>query len=189
MSFSPIRLAAGLLSTALALAACGDSLGLPPALFDNVVDTTTLFALRGTDISAPSGFDLVNRLPRRTELGESFDLAFDIDPAGRPLIYPATALGLTTVAGIQRSNDTFDRIQRAPTDGYESDSALVVQEGTVFLARSRTASDFCSFLGSLPRFGKFHILTIDDATRSMTFEHVVNANCGFRSLVPGPVEN
>ena len=68
---------------------------------------------------------------------------------------------------------------------YEIDSALLVTPGTVFLARSRSSSVLCSFLGSLARYGKFHVLDIDTGNRSVTLELLVDLNCGFRGLEPG----
>jgi hypothetical protein len=61
MSFSDFRLA-GLVAMGAVVGSlgCGDSLGLPPPNFANVVDTTTLFALQGTPISSPSGYDMVS---------------------------------------------------------------------------------------------------------------------------------
>jgi hypothetical protein len=190
MSFSDYRLPTLVAGVAvLVSAACGDSLGLPPASFANIVDTTTLFALQGTPIAAPSGYNMVSLATSRTELGEPFDLAFDIDQSGRALVYPASALGLTTTAAVQITSQQFDQIDRAPVDGYQADSAIVVRPGLVFLARSRAASDFCGFLGSLPRFGKFHVLSVDAGERSVTVELLVNVNCGFRALTTGVPSN
>ncbi len=186
MSFSHFRLAAlGAALVIVAFAACGDSLGLPPAAFENQHDTTTLFALQGTSIDAPSGFDIVSRLRSRTELGEPFDVAFDIDASSRPLLYPASALGVLNQAALQLTSDAFGNINRAPLDGYQLDSAIVLRPGLVFLGRSRVSSQFCGFLGSLPRFGKFRVIAVDQGLRSVTFEHIVNVNCGFRGLQPG----
>lgn len=186
MSFSGFRLAALVAAgTAVGSLGCGDSLGLPPAAFVNVIDTTTLFALQGTPIASPSAFDMVARSTSRTDFGAPFDLAFDIDESSRALVYPAAALGLATEAAVQVTSDAFDRIERAPTEGYQSDSALVLRAGLVFLARSRADGVFCGFLGRIPRFGKFRVVTLDTDTRSVTLEYLVNINCGYRALTPG----
>lgn len=189
MSFSGFRLTVLAVIAATLGAACGGSLGLPPAAFENMVDTTTLFALQGTPIASPSAYDMVARVTTRTELGDPFDLAFDIDDSNRALIYTAPALGIPTSAALRTTSDTFDGIERAPTDNYQSDSAFVVQPGAVFLARSRSDSRFCSYLGSLPRFGKFHVIAIDSGSRTVTIEHLVNVNCGHLNLTPGLHEN
>ncbi len=189
ISFRHFWLAASTALLAGAALACGDALGLPPVQSDNVVDTTVLFALQGTDISAPSGFDIVSGLRSRTDLAEPFDLAFDIDANDRALLFPAAALGLLTEAAVRESSQSFGAIDRAPTDGYQSDSALVLRVSMVILARSRAAPQFCAFLGAIPRFGKFRVLAIDQAARTVTLEFLVNVNCGYRSLEPGEVDN
>jgi hypothetical protein len=186
MSFSDFRLA-GLVAMGAVVGSlgCGDSLGLPPPNFANVVDTTTLFALQGTPISSPSGYDMVSLSTSRTDLGQLFDLAFDIDQMGRALIYPASALGVQNEAALRVSSDEFDRIDRAPTEGYQADSAIVARADLVFLARSRAEATFCGFLGRIPRFGKFHVLAVDSDARSVTMELLVNVNCGYRALTTG----
>ena len=128
---------------------------------------------------------MVDRELVRTDRGEIFDLAFDFDSTGQGLIYPADALGLAAGAGVQELNEAFDDLLRAPRDDYVVDSALVVKPGIVFAARSRSSSLFCSFLGALPRFGKFHVLDLNPADRSITLELLVDVNCGYLNLEPG----
>jgi len=189
ISFRHFLLAASTALVAGVALTCGDPLGLPPVQRANEIDTTTLFALQGTDIAAPSGFDIVNASRSRTDLAQPFDMAFDIDADDRALLFPAAALGLVTEAALQETNQAFGAINRAPTDGYQSDSALVLRQGLVFLARSRAASQFCSFLGAIPRFGKFRVLAIDQTARTVTLELLVNVNCGYRSLDTGEVND
>lgn len=186
--FSRLCLAASAGALVAAASGCGDSLGVQ-ATIPNVVDTTTIFALRGTDIATPSGFDIVTGLIVRTELGQDFDFAFDIDDADVALIFPAAALGVRSTAGVQGSPDAFDEITRAPFDGYVTDSALTVTAESVFIGRSRNSGTFCGFLGALPRYGKFRVLAIDLTARTVTLEHLVDANCGFRGLEPGLPSN
>ncbi len=185
ISFTHWWLTAGLATVLWGSAACGGDLGLPPATFPNEVDTVTMFALRGTPSTAPSGYDMVDLELVRTDRGEIFDIAFDIDTTGRALIYPADALGLISGTGVQRRDQSFTDLKKAPRDDYVSDRALAVTPGTVFAARSRTASLFCSFLGALPRFGKFHVLSLDQANRSITLELLIDVNCGYLNLEPG----
>jgi len=165
-------------------AACDDT-GLIPASFPNTVDTVTLYALRGTPIPTTSAFDIAFGIAARTDAGEAFDFAFDIDTLGAAVVLPAGALGLTPQAGLQFSDKTFDEIDEAPYDDYVVDSVLTVTVGDVFIGRSRNTSGNCFYLGSLPRYGKFHVLDIDTPNRTLTLEFLVNANCGYRKLEPG----
>ena len=178
--------AAGLLTGALA---CGDDIQLPDATFVNAVDTVVLAALSGTAIADPSGFDVVLGTAVRTDRTNAFDFAFDLDAAGTPRIYPAGALGLAAEGGILRSDETFAGITSAPLDGYVADSALAVAAGTVFVVRSRNSNAQCTLGSALPRYGKFHVLAVDTAARTITLELLVDLNCGYRGLEPGTPED
>lgn len=172
---------------------CSDPFQLQPAAVPNLVDTVTVFALQGTDISLPSGFDVAGHRVARTDRGDAFDFTFDIDEDGTPKVYPQGALGLDASAGIVISEKSFDDIEEAPTDGYVSDSAVTVGIDTVFVVRSRRFSgsglglgDDCPFfIGSLPRYGKFQVLEIDRQRRFITLKGLINVNCGYRGLEPG----
>jgi hypothetical protein len=185
ISFSRFLLGAVAAGFAAATIACGDSLGLPPPSFPNVVDTTTLFALHGTTIRAPSAYDVVGGTLSRTEQAQPFDFAFDIDETASPMIFPAGALDLPNQAGVQLSSVPFDSLLSAPLEGYVLDSALVITDSSVFIVRSRSDRTACRFLGALPRYGKFRVLELDRQARSVTLELLVDLNCGFRGLEPG----
>lgn len=177
------------LAAALVLTGCEDPLALPPPSFQNTLDTATIYALRGTDLTLPSGFDIVNGAPSRTDRAEPFDIAFDLADDGRALLYPAFALGVNTDAAVLISSDTFDGLVTAPSEGYERDTAVAVTPGTVFVGRSRSTNQACALLGSLPRYGKFRVLSVNTTARSITIESLINANCGYRDLVVGYPEN
>ncbi len=141
--------------------------------------------MRGTAIGTPSGFDIVLGTEAQTELRQPFDLAFDIDAEGQALIFPTSALRLPSDAGVRQTDRSFEDLDRAPTEDYQVNSPIVVEQGTVFLGRSRRATTLCTFLGAVSRFGKFRVLELDREARTITMEFLVNANCGFRSLEPG----
>jgi len=164
--------------------ACDDSTGLVASI-PNEVDTTTVYALRLTPLTTPSGFDIVNARAVRTDMGAIFDFAFDIDDSNVGLISPAGALNLTPQPGVQMLEDSFDEIDRAPDTDYIVNRSVSIRTGDIFVARSRNSSEFCGYYGALPRYGKFHVLSVDLSERSVTFEFLVNQNCGFRSLKPG----
>jgi len=170
---------------AVAAAACDNPLGLPPAFADNVIDTVSIFALQGTPIGAPSGFDVAQGLEVRTE-SDLFDFAFDIDEAGIARVFPTGALGLSPQSGILSEERAFLDIDEAPRDGYSVDSAVVVGLDAVFVVRSRPWAGGCPFfLGTLPRYGKFRVLEIDTVDRRIEMESLVNVNCGYRQLIIG----
>ncbi len=169
----------------LSIAACDDPLGLPAPFADNVIDTVSIFALQGTPIGVPSGFDVAQGLEVRTET-DQFDFAFDIDALDVSRIFPTGALGLGQEAGILSEDRDFLDIDEAPLSGYSLDSALVVELEAVFVVRSRPSVTGCPFfLGALPRYGKFRVLEIDLVERRIDLESLVNVNCGYRQLIIG----
>ncbi len=173
-----------LLWGSVVLGACNDPFA-GKATFENVIDTTTLYALRDTPIRQPSAYSLLDRRPVRTDTTSAFDFAFDIGPDGRPLIYPAGALGLSRDPGVQLVERRFEDIRSAPQDNYINDRAIEVARDKVFVVRSRPSFNFCLFFGQFPRYGKFRVLEVNSQDRSVTLELLVNINCGFRSLEPG----
>lgn len=184
ISLYSFRLA--LLAGAGAWLACGGDPNLPPAIYENVVDTTEVWALQGTAIGTPSGLDLVSTLAVRPERGEPFDFAFDIDAAGVATLYPSGMMGGSKTAGLLVSRRAFDDLLRAPLEDYVTDSVLPIEVGMVFVARSRSAATGCSAItGSLPRYGKFEVLGIDTVERIVTLQALINVNCGYRQLEPG----
>ncbi|GBD33438.1 MAG: hypothetical protein KatS3mg081_0374 [Gemmatimonadales bacterium] len=178
------HLAAWLLLGWIVVAGCNDPFA-GEATFENVIDTTTLYALRDTPIRLPSAYSLLDRSPIRTDTTSAFDFAFDIDANGKFLIYPPGALGLTRDPGVQLMDRRFEEIKSAPEENYITDRPIEVAANQVFIVRSRPSFNFCLFFGQFPRYGKFRVLEVNREDRSITLELLVNINCGFRSLEPG----
>lgn len=162
--------------------ACSDS-QLPEAIYENRVDTVTVYALDGTPVNTRSGYDLVGRNSVRTDLSGTFDFAFNIDTAGRALLLPAGALDIATNAGFAGTTGTFADVRVAPAVEYTTDEGWPIIPGDVVAARSRLVS--CSALGNLSYYAKIGIIAIDPNERRLTFEVLSNINCGYRSLEPG----
>ena len=184
ISLSQFRLAAAGMAALFAAAACGEDITIPPATVPNVVDTITLAAVTGTPVGQPSGFDMVSNLVVWTHLPQPFDMVFDISTASSNIFKPALLVGLVNEAGLLPSSLPFDSITTAPEEDYVSDAPLPVQLGSTFIGQSRLSNQNCT-LGSLPRYGKFHVLAIDTDARTITLELLVNENCAYRSLEPG----
>jgi hypothetical protein len=166
------------------LAACSETNLLPSPIFQNAVDSSTMYALSSTELGTPSGFDLFRGQPVRPELGEPFDFVVDFAD-GQAQLQPGQVIGVQQEAGYLVVNEPFDAIPEAPVDEYISDSALVLTPALVFVMRSRINRLNCSVFVQLPHYGKFRVLSVDTAARSVTFEHLVNLNCGYRDLEVG----
>jgi len=175
---------------ALALAAaCSDPNALGDATIDNVVDTVTIGALEGTPIATPSGYN-INLGAIRTDQSVDFEFAYNIrklaDGSYQRVLVPRAVLGLSSSSadpGLQRRDQTFDEITRAPSNGYTTDSVVPVQVGERYLVRSRVV---CTSLG-VPLYGKLEVLSFQDST--ITFQVLADRNCGFKDLDPGLPNN
>lgn len=167
-------------------AACGDSFGLPEAFIENRTDMVSLYALSGTPVTTPSGYNIFLRQAVRTDLNP-FDFAFDIDTAGRPVLLPTGALRLGRASGIQLSSLPFDSIRFAPNRDYQLDSAVVVDSNAVAILHSRPAS--CSSGISSVFYAKLRVLAIDTTSgpngRRIDFQILTDINCRYRGLEPG----
>jgi hypothetical protein len=179
----PVLLAA---AAVLLAAACNDPNELPDPTLQNVVDTVTINAVRGTPPNVPAGFDLVDSRPVRVDQTISFDFIFDFTDDLEPVFVPIDLLGLvpegSVPPGFIAQSKPFEEVIIAVQNGYSQGDTLRITEGDVLMARSRLT---CSGYGGLPLYGKLHILDVDAVARQVTFEHLVDLNCGYRGLEPG----
>jgi hypothetical protein len=176
----PFRL---LLVLCLALAAaCGVDSPLPRAIYTNEVDTVSLYALSGTPVRTASGYNLQFREPIFIQDGGSFDFAIDLDSTLRPLILPTGALKMGRSSGAQTTELPFDSIRIAPTSGFQLDSAVAVDVGKRAIVHSR--GTLCSFQIPAVFYAKLQILSVDTLARRVTFQILVDTNCGYRGLEP-----
>lgn len=163
------------------LPGCSDSNSLADPTVTNVVDTVTLGALEGTPIQTPSAYSVLNGAVR-TDQTTDFEFAYNVDSTGRRVFLPRQVVGLTSTSGanpgVQASSATFDQITLAPSNGYVTDSAVVVDVGQRWLVRSRV---FCAI--GVPQYAKLEILSFADST--VTFKVLADNNCGYKGLEPG----
>lgn len=182
MSRNSFALGIAPLLLALAVIGCGDDDNLPDATEENVVDTVSLGSLVGTPITTPSGFS-VDVGAVRTDRTTEFDFAFNIEPSGRPVFLPPTALGLppsnSADPGLQPRSESFDEITLAPNNGYLTEEPVPFAVGDRFTVRSRIG---CSPLG-LPRYAKIEVIALEGHV--VDLKVLANTNCGYRGLEPG----
>ncbi|MEK7379811.1 MAG: hypothetical protein AAB075_02230 [Gemmatimonadota bacterium] len=167
------------------LLACGDPNQLPPANFQNVVDTLTVYALSGTEVWRPSGYAATEFRVVRLDQTNSADFAFDIRGT-QPVLLPAQAIGQpgsrSLSPGLLNTPLVFDEITYAENSGYNSVDTVHAAVGQSFYLRARAVPS--CFLGT-PTYAKLEVLAIDDQARTMTFRVLVNLNCGYKGLEPG----
>ncbi len=172
----------------IAFAACNDnSFGLPTAVYGNVVDSVSLWALDGTPLNTPSGYSILGRLGGaaivRTDQTTAYDFAFNITPSGQAVLLPTGALGLGKSSGIILQSEPFDSITVAPSSGYQDSVAVAVDSGSVAVLRSRPYTT-CA-VGVVYLYAKMQVLRVDTIARRIDYNILVDLNCGYRGLEPG----
>jgi hypothetical protein len=179
-----------LLAAVAVATACSDANSLGDPTQTNIVDTVLVGALEGTPITTPSGFSITAGA-LRIDQSVDFEFAYNVrrlaDGTYQRVFLPRAALGLSSTnsadPGLQRRTEDFDAITRAVSNGYVTDSAVPIEIGDRFLVRSRVV---CTSLG-VPLYAKIEVLDFGDST--VTFRTLVDANCGFKDLLPGLPKN
>lgn len=174
-------------------ASCGDELALPPATVPIARQQIHLFAMGGTPVGTPSGYDMVTLSEVQIFRTNNFDFVFDIGidstyglgTAGDTIavLLPRGYMGFPLEGGLIWSSVGFDSVLAAPTAGYEAEKPTRIRAGDTVLSASR--SQQCNFGQVFPRYAKMQILSIDLVTRSVVIVVVIDTNCGYRSLGAG----
>jgi hypothetical protein len=151
-------------------------------------DTLTVWALTGTSPSFPSAYLAASGAVTRADGNFNFDIAFDIDAAGKIVIYPQRLVGVPLngpkPVGLQRITGTFESLERAPNSGYVFDSTFTVAPGEGLVMQVQ-ASDECLAYFSSIRYTKLVVDSINANQRTLFFRTVHDPNCGYRNLIPG----
>ena len=189
------------------LAACGDPLGARANL-ETSTDTLVVYALSDTvaarrdyptalltaaSTSVVDGQVTVEpRVTSATGLGD-FDIAFDVDGAGKVVLIPQrrllTAAGSRSV-GLLKSSVPFEQLFEAPRGNYQFDTvAVTVSRGETVVLQTQTPGCLNDARGASPvLFSKLVVDSVQAGTQAIFFRLVVDPNCGFRSFrsgVPG----
>jgi hypothetical protein len=181
-----IALAVGALS--IVGLACGDFTGVPASL-PTFSDSGTVYALNGAPPGAPTALHVFSGTLLPATASFVFDVAFDIDPAGRVLIIPqsvvATGLSSKHTVGMQRISADFDALTSAPKSGYRADTTLITSPGQVVAIQSSDPNACGISLTGSTLYAKVVVTAIDVVTRTLSVRFAVDPNCGFVSFAPG----
>ena len=186
---TPRKFALALVASASILTACDDP-DLLRASLPTVQDVYTVFALTGTPAQYPSGINTYVRAAVRVDGNANFDVAFDLDPQGRAIIYPVqkvvSSLSSTRRVGLRRVTGEFDDITIAPSGTY-ADSTIVASAGDIIVVQAQRngAGDACQFDISPYIYTKMLVDSIATDTRTVIVQTVLDPNCGFRSFETG----
>lgn len=180
------------LTFAALLAACEDPNAglLDPAL---VTDTVEIAAPSTVESSIASALDLTTltlRFPELAADAATWDLALRIRD-GQLAFVPAGVFGLhdpisggISKAGLTHpiAGQTLEELREAPkTETFVTDTAIVLQVGALYAARSRGIN--CGFTSGF-NYAKFKILSADPSTGLVSLAITANRNCGDTRLVP-----
>jgi hypothetical protein len=175
---------------AVVLNACGDPTNIKAQL-PTFVDSLSLWALSGTPPTYPSGISIPGRQVVRVDASASFDVALDINASGQPVIYPLKLVvstpGGSRPIGLQKLPAPFEEVKAAPTAGYETDSALVVNPGETVVVQTphNLGGEICQFAISPNLYAKITVDSVNLASRILYFRMGIDPNCGFRSFADG----
>lgn len=174
--------------TAALISACSDPAGLKASLL-NSVDTLSVFALSGTPPNYPSGIAFLSRQPVHVDGFANFDVAFDINADGNPVIYPVklvVASGARPVAML-KITASFETVVEAPKTGYQADSALVLLAGETVVVQSahNGSADLCQFAFNPNIYAKLAVDSVKLDSRTVYLRMGLDPNCGFRSFADG----
>jgi len=185
-----LRIAA--VTFAAAIVACGDATR-PKATSANVLITYSLYPLTGSPASASNAVSFFGG-PTRADATFQFDVAFDVDPSGKVLMYPVRSLAGTlagsigTRVGLQPVSGSFESLREAPEVGYDTITVKPISTGQVVAVEliDQLTGQCIYSLGGQRTYAKFVVDSVD-ATRRLFLRSVVDLNCGYRSLVPDEI--
>jgi hypothetical protein len=173
--------------------ACGD-LTRPKATYANALSTYTMYTFTSAPATAPNALIFLGGAAHASG-SFLFDVAFDIDSAtGRPMIIPVRSLagaaaGVPKYVGMQTMPGAFDDIRLVPQTGYDSVSVKTINPGTVLAVELRDATTCFSYtlITSQFLYAKLVVDSVNMASKKLYIRTVVDANCGYFSVVPDSV--
>jgi hypothetical protein len=175
-----------LLAAMFAVAAC-DNPYTVKANYENSSQAFQLYALSGTATNLSSALLLSVKSVTRVDGAFAFDVAFDINSAGKIVVIPANVVGQNTngarPVGVATNLGSYSTILEAPLGGYTFDSVTVVSVGQAFVIKSQQTA--CGTSLTPYMYAKAVVDSVDLTKRTLLGHAVININCGFRSLRDG----
>jgi hypothetical protein len=181
-----------------ALTACG---GADPfaaqATFETQLVGFQVYPLSTAPSALPAAISLYSftsvRPIVRTNQTLNFDVAVDLDASGKVRLLPPKLVvapnGASLSTGMQIvGGTTFDTFTRAPTSGYQFDSATVVTPGQVVVVQTQGAGPTSAVCATtVPMYAKLVVDSVvaTNGSRLIYMRARVDQNCGFRSLAEG----
>jgi hypothetical protein len=184
----PSRVA--VVALAILAVACGDPTK-PKATYTNAPSSYTLYAFTGAPVYGATAISFLGGA-KLTDATFAFDVAFDLDATGRPIVYPVRAIasdlaGSVKRVGLQVVTGPFESVREAPQTGYDTLSAQTVAVGAVLAVELLDLNTCLYSLGGQTLYAKLTVDSVNTATRRLYARTVVDPNCGYRSVVPDSI--
>ena len=170
--------------------ACGDPTK-PKATYANAPASYNLYAFTGAPVNAVTAISFLGGAAR-ADASFAFDVAFDLDQAGRPIIYPVRALasdlaGSVKRVGLQVVPGPFEAVREVPATGYDTLGAKTINPGDVLAVEMFDLQTCLYSLGGQMLYAKLTIDSVNTASRRLYARTVFDPNCGYRSVVPDTI--
>jgi hypothetical protein len=184
----PMRVAA--VALAVLAVACGDPTK-PKATYASALSSYALYAFTGAPVNAATAISFLGGAAR-ADANFAFDVAFDLDATGRPVVYPVRAIasdlaGSVKRVGLQVVTGPFDAVREVPETGYDTLSARPVNVGDVLAVQMLDLNTCLYSLGGQTLYAKLTVDSVNTTARRLYARTVVDLNCGYRSVVPDSV--
>jgi hypothetical protein len=180
------------------LAACGDPTK-PKAFLANALSTYVISPFTGAPVTAVTAINFLGGATRASS-AFNFDVAFDLDPSGRTLVYPVRVVGGALAnleraylgqsqlprVGLQIVPGSFESLTEVPQVGYDTLSVQTLVPGAVMAVNVVDPS--CAFsLGGTAIAAKMTVDSVNTSARKIYLRTVVDPNCGYFSVVPDSI--
>jgi hypothetical protein len=170
--------------------ACGDPTK-PKATYANAPSSYTLYAFTGAPVNAATAISFLGGAAR-ADASFAFDIAFDLDATGRPILYPVRALasdlaGSVKRVGLQVIPGSFESLREAPETGYDTLGAKTINIGDVIAVELFDIQTCLYSLGGQMLYAKLTVDSVNAASRRLYARTVFDPNCGYRSVVPDSI--
>ena len=163
----------------------------PNATFANVLTSYALYAFTGAPVNAATAISFLSGAAR-ADASFAFDVAFDLDGSGRPIVYPVRAIasdlaGNVKRVGLQTVPGPFDSVREVPATGYDTLTAKAINVGDVIAVELNDQQNCRFSLGGQSLYSKLTVDSVKTIGRRIYVRAVFDPNCGYRSVVPDSI--
>lgn len=163
----------------------------PKATYANALSSYSLYAFTGAPVNAATAISFLGGAAR-ADASFAFDVAFDLDATGRPIVYPVRAIasdlaGTVKRVGLQVVSGSFENVLQVPATGYDTLAARTVNVGDVIAVQLLDLTSCLYSLGGQMLYAKLTVDSVNTSARRLYARTVLDPNCGYRSVVPDSI--